>query len=201
MDVYYKIQSNIRFDFQAKQTREAGDPTQVEIGPSFDFFMRPLIRLKNISAFDLNDAKSRMLEFSAGFRYVPSPSKPHSPHTERMELAATLHFPLVANILLSDRNRADLDWSKDALTWRYRNRVTLERRVRIGSYHPAPYVSAEAFYQSQYHKWTTTALYVGGLFPIRKHFEFNPYYEHQNITSKHPNQQFNQFGLILDLFF
>lgn len=198
VDASTRIQPNIRFVFQAKETREAGEPTQAEIGPGFDFFLKPLIRLKDISAFDLDDAKSRPLQLSIGFRYVPSPDKPH---TERTQLAATFHFPLVARILLSDRNREDLDWSKDKFTWRYRNRLTLERRIKIGSYHPAPYLSAEVFYQSQYQKWTTTALYAGCLFPVRKHLEFDPYYEHQNITNKHPNQQLNQFGLILSLSF
>jgi len=106
-----------------------------------------------------------------------------------------------SRILLSDRNRADLDWSKDQLNWRYRNKVTLERRFTVNSYHPAPYVSAEVFYQSQYQKWTTTALYAGCLLPTGKHFEFDPYYEHQNVTNKRPNQQFNQFGLVLNMYF
>jgi len=198
VDLYTRIHPDIRFNFQAKETREAGDPTQVEIGPGFDFFLKPMVRLKNITAFDLDDAKSRPLQLSVGFRYVPSPDKPH---TERMIVAATPHWPLVAQILLSDRNRADLDWEKGQFTWRYRNRVTLERRLSMGSYHPAPYVSAEVFYQSQYQKWTTTALYAGCLFPAGKHFELDPYYEHQNITNKHPNQQLNQFGLILNMLF
>jgi hypothetical protein len=129
---------------------------------------------------------------------VPSPDKPH---VERLELSVIPRWPLFARILLSDRNRADLDWEKNQLTWRYRNRVQLERRLTVGSYRPAPYVSAEVFYQSQYEKWTTTALYVGSLLPAGRHFEFDPYYEHQNVTSKHPNQQFNQFGLILNLYF
>ncbi|HXY52665.1 MAG TPA: hypothetical protein VEI01_24685 [Terriglobales bacterium] len=50
-------------------------------------------------------------------------------------------------------------------------------------------------------KWSTTALYASCLFFVRKHFEFDPYYEHQNITGERPNQQLNQFGLILTLFF
>jgi hypothetical protein len=198
VDVYNKIHPDIRFNFQAKETREAGDPTQVEIGPGFDFFLKPLVRLKNITAFDLDDSKARPLQFSVGFRYVPSPDKPH---IERLELAVTPRWPLFARILLSDRNRADLDWSKDQLNWRYRNKVSLERRFTVNSYHPAPYVSAEVFYQSQYQKWTTTALYAGCLLPAGKHFEFDPYYEHQNVTNKRPNQQFNQFGLILNMYF
>jgi hypothetical protein len=52
--------------------------------------------------------------------------------------------------------------------------VTLERRVTAKGYHPAPYLSAEFFYQSMYHKWSTTALYAGCLFPIGKHFELDP---------------------------
>jgi hypothetical protein len=198
VDAYTKLHHDIRFSFQAKETREAGDPTQTEIGPSFDFFLKPLVRLKEVTAFDLDDSKARPLLFSVGFRYDPSPDKPH---VERLELVATPHLPLFAKILLSDRNRADLDWSKDQLTWRYRNKVTLERRFAINSYRPAPYVAAEVFYQSQYSKWTTTALYAGCLLPLGKHFEFDPYYEHQNVTNKRPNEQFNQFGLILNMYF
>ena len=198
IDLYHRFTRDVRFTFQSKETREAGDPTQAAIGPSFDFYLKPLMRLKDASAFDLDDSKSRLLQLSAGFRYVSSADKPA---TQRFELAATSHFPTMGKILLSDRNRADLDWSSGRFTWRYRNRITLERRIKLGSHHPAPYLSAEAFYQSQYTKWSTTALYAGCLFAVGKHFEFDPYYEHQNITGKHPNQQLNQFGLILSLYF
>jgi len=198
VDSYTKLTPDIRFVFQAKETREAGDPTQAEVGPGFDFSLKPIVRLKKITVFDLDDAKSRPLQLSVGFRWVPSPDRPT---IERLTLAATPRWPLVAKILLTDRNRADLDWSKGQLNWRYRNKVTLERRVTIGSYHPAPYVAAEVYYLSQYQKWSTTALYAGSIFPAGKHVEFNAYYEHQNITSKRPNQQLNQAGLILGLYF
>ena len=197
VDGYYQIQRNFTLDFQAKETREAGDPTQAEIGPSVAFTLKPLVQLKNMTTFDLDESKSRPLVLEVGYRYVPSADKPT---VQRMEVVATGHLPLVAKILASDRNRADLDWENGQFTWRYRNRLTLERRVGIGSYHPAPYVSAEAFYQSQYQKWSTTALYAGCLLPAGKHLEFNTYYEHQNITGKHPNQQYNQFGLILAIY-
>jgi hypothetical protein len=169
----------------------------VEIGPSLDFFLKPLVKLKGVSLFDLDDSKSRPLQFSIGYRYVPSPDRPA---VQRGVLAATFHFPLPARILFTDRNRADLDWSQGQFTWRYRNRLTLERRIRLRSYHPAPYASSEFYYQSQYHTWTTTALYAGCLLPAGKHMESDLYYAHQNITSKRPNQQLNQFGLVLNLY-
>lgn len=198
VDVQYKTARDVRVSFQAKETREGGDPTQAEIGPSITFCLKPLVKLKNVTAFDLNDAKSRPVEFSIGYRYLPSPD---SPSVNRMEPVVTLHFPMKARFLLTDRNRADLDWKTGKFSWRYRNRFQVERRFTIRSNHPAPYASVEFFYQSEYRKWSDTAIYAGCLFPLGKHLEFDPYYEHQNNTGKSRNQQLNQLGLSLGVYF
>jgi hypothetical protein len=198
IDAYYKVASDVRLSFQAKETRESSDPTQAEIGPSIEFYLKPLVRLQHITLFDLDDSKSRPLVLAIGYRYLPSPN---SPAENRIEPVATFNFPIKSGFLLSDRNRADLDWKSGKFSWRYRNRFQVERRLTIHSYHPAPYASVEFFYESQYNKWSDTALYAGCLFPIGKHVELNPYYEHQNNTGKSPNQQLNQLGLILNLFF
>jgi hypothetical protein len=196
IDAYYKVTHDVRVSFQAKETREGGDPTQAELGPSIEFYMKPLLKLKHVTRFDLDDAKSRPLVFSIGYRYLPTPD---SPATNRMEPVVTFHLPLMAGLLLSDRNRADLDWKGGEFSWRYRNRLQIERRLTIHSFHPAPYVSVEPYYQSQYNKWSDTAIYAGCLFPVNKHFELDPYYEHQNNTGKRPNQQLNQLGLVLSI--
>jgi hypothetical protein len=119
----------------------------------------------------------------------------------RAQPAVTFHLPLMAGILLSDRNRADLDWKAGAFTWRYRNKLTLERTVSISSYHLISYVAAEPFYESQYGKWSTTDLYAGCLFPVGKVVQFDLYYEHENNTGKSPNRQDSFIGLALYLFF
>jgi len=198
IDAYYKPASDVRLSFQAKETREGGSPTQAEIGPSVQFYLKPLVKLKGITQFDLDNSKNRPLVLAIGYRYLPSPN---TPAENRLEPVATFHFPLKAKLLLTDRNRADLDWQSGKFTWRYRNRIQLERRLTIHSYHPAPYASVEFFYESQYSKWSTTAIYAGCLFPIGKRFEFDPYYEHQNNTGKTPNQQIEQLGLTLRIFF
>jgi hypothetical protein len=198
IDANFKLNSYVRFVFQAKDTREGGDPTQAEIGPSIEFYLRPLLKLKNVTLFDLDDAKSRPLVLAVGYRVVPSPGKPT---INRMEPVLTFHVPITARILITDRNRADLDWSPGKFVWRYRNRLTAERRFTIKNYHPAPYVSAELFYESQYSKISSTNLYAGCLLPVNKHIEFDPYCEHENNTGKRPNEQVNAIGLILDLFF
>jgi hypothetical protein len=106
-----------------------------------------------------------------------------------------------AAIVVTDRNRADLDWKAGTFYWRYRNKLTLEKTFAIYSYHLIPYAAAEPFYESQYEKWSTTSLYAGCLLPVGKHVQFNPYYEHDNNTGKHPNKQVNSVGLELNLYF
>jgi hypothetical protein len=195
LDVYLKLNENVRLVGQAKDTRDGGDPTQLEIGPSLELYTKPLVRLERVTRFDLDDAKSRPLVFSAGYRYLTG-----SPSTNRMELAATPRFPAKGGLLLSDRNRSDLDWSNGKFTWRYRNKLEIEKALTIRSYHPAPYSAVEVYYESKYQKVSTTEIYVGCLFPIRQRFELNPYYEHQNNTGKSPNSQLHGIGLILNIY-
>jgi hypothetical protein len=198
IDAYFRGSSEFRYYFQAKQTREGGDPTQAELGPSVEFYLKPWIHLRGAAGSDLDEAKKRALVFAVGYRYLPSPS---APTTNRLRLDLTSHVPLKAKILLTDRNRADLDWQNGGSNWRYRNKLTVERSFTIRSFAFRPYVAVEPFYESKYHKWSTTALYAGSIFPVGKHVEFDIYYEHQNNTGKSPNQTLNQLGLIAALYF
>ena len=199
VDFYYKLQSNARLWLQAKETREAGDPVSAEFGPSMDFLLKPWPILSSIGVLDIDPAKDRPVVLSIGYRYLPYTSGPPS---NRMEPVATFNLPLrKVKILFSDRNRFDLNWQNGGFNWRYRNRLLFERTFHFGRYHVSPYAGPEFFYQSQYSKWADTAIYAGCFFPIGTHFQLNPYYEHQNSTGKSPNQQYNQFGLMLNIFY
>jgi hypothetical protein len=196
-DLYLKLNSNVRVWAQASDTREGGDPTQLSIGPDLEFYVKPLVRLKDVTSFDLDDAKARPLLLSIGYRYLTAPN---TPSTNRMVLIATSRVPARLGLLISDRNRSDLDWSNGNFMWRYRNKLEIEKSLTIRSHHPAPYSSVEVYYESQYQKWSTTEIYLGCLFPIRRHFELDPYYEHQNNTGKSPNSQLQGIGLKLNIF-
>jgi hypothetical protein len=189
VDLHRDISPNLDAVFQAKQTREGGSPTQGEIGPSIEFGLR---------STGLKNARNRQhtVLLSFGYRYLPAPS---APPTNRIEPVATFRFPAVHEFVLSDRNRADLDWQSGSFFWRYRNLWNIERALTFHSYPLTPYASVEFFYQSQYSKWSDTAIYSGCSFPIRKRFVLAPYYEHQNITGKSPNRQLNQLGLKLSV--
>jgi hypothetical protein len=198
IDAHLQLNSYIRTYLQAKDDRDGGDPPQLTIGPSIQFYLKPLLKLEKITVFDPNDSKSRAFVLETGYRYITSPN---APPENRIEAIATFNFPLKAGFFVSDRNRFDLDWKNGSFTWRYRNKLTVERTFSIHSYHLIPYVAAEPFYESQYQKWSTTDLYAGCLFPVGKHVEFDTYYEHENNTGKSPNTQQNYIGLALYLFF
>jgi hypothetical protein len=198
IDAHLTLNSYLRSYLQAKDDREGGDPQQFTFGPSVQFYLKPLLKLQHVTFFDLDDAKARPLIFESGYRIITAPG---TPNENRAIEAVTLHLPLFANIVLTDRNRADLDWKAGKFTWRYRNKLTLERTFAIHSYHLIPYVAAEPFYESQYKKWSSTDLYAGCLLPVGGHVEFNPYYEFENDTGKKPNKQQYYVGLALYLFF
>ena len=147
VDVYSGLSGNTQFWFQAKQTREDGAPTQAEIGPSFNFFVKPLLKLKTSTVFDLDDSKKRLLVISAGYRYLPSPNA--QPQNQIL-LMATSNVPVKGGLLISDRNRLEINFTNDNPSWRYRNWITLEKSIAIGSYHPSPYAAAEFYYNSRY---------------------------------------------------
>jgi hypothetical protein len=198
VDVYSGVTQNSQFWFQAKQTREDGAKTQAEIGPSFNFFLKPGAKLRKLTVFDLDDSKKQGLVLSAGYRYLPAAG---GPSENRILLMATTNVPLKAVLALFDRNRLEINFKNGNTYWRYRNRVTLQRTITVHDYHPSLQAATEFFYNSQYGKWSNTSIFAGCILPLGKKTELNPYYEHANSTGVRPNQQTNGYGLILNLFF
>jgi hypothetical protein len=198
VDSYFRFSPNVRLFFQAKGYMEDGDLSHAQIGPSLQFNIRPLEKLKKITIFDLDDIKCMPVVLTVGYRYLPSTIQPA---INRAQPIILFHVPFPRSILITDRNRFDLDWSRVAFNWTYRNRITAERRLTIRSYHPGPYAAAEWSYQSQYSKWSTTRLFAGCLLPLSKHLQIDSYYEHVNNTGTHPNHQVNAAGLMINLYF
>lgn len=198
IDGHLTLNSSFRVYVQAKDDRDGGDPEQFTFGPSLQFYRKPLVRLKDVAVFDLDDVKSRPLVLESGYRIITAPDT--APENRAIE-AVIFHFPLGPRLLLIDKNRADLDWQSGRFTWRYRNKLTMQRTFSIRGFHFIPYIAAEPFYESQYSKWSTTDLYAGSLFPVGKHVQFDCYYEHENNTGKHPNRQEEFVGLALHLYF
>lgn len=198
VDVYVNLQQNARLSFQAGRILEEGAPTQAAFGSNLEVYVRPLLKLRTAAGQPPDRAKLRTLTLSVGYRYFTSAA---TAPENRILLEASPRFPLAWKIVLTDRSRGDLRMIAGDFSWRYRNRLSVERAVFLHSYAFTPYLRAEAYYDSHYSKWSATLLTAGASFPIKKHTELEPYYQHFNQTGCTPNQQLENIGLKLDLYF
>jgi len=75
-DVYHKLTPDLRFDFQAMQSRQGGTPNSPEIGPSLDFYLMSMQSLMDITKPGKDDSKTHPVVLSIGYRYLPTIGQP-----------------------------------------------------------------------------------------------------------------------------
>jgi Protein of unknown function (DUF2490) len=80
----------------------------------------------------------------------------------RLLTEQTLRKLLPGDFLLSDRNREDFRFINGDFSFRYRNRVTIERELPVfKSRTITPYVSGEIFYDTRFNEWNRNRVAVG----------------------------------------
>ncbi len=198
VDTYVKVNAKLRLSFFASTTRESDARMGAELGPNLDLYFKPLVKLRRITAFSVDESKSRMLTLRVGYRHIRSVDRPTE---NRGLLHVTPRWPLHWGISLANRHAADFRVIRSDFSWRYGNRLALERQFAVGALRVSPYGQVEVLYDSRYSKWTRTTVELGSVFPIRRRMEIQPYWQHQNDTSTSPNRQTDLAGLSLSLYF
>ena len=124
----------------------------------------------------------------------------------------TLRKLLPGELLLSDSNREDFRFLNGDFSFRYRNRVQIERAFHVlRGRTMTPYVSGAIFYDTRYDVWNRNRLAVGVQTSLRrgplakmllpKHqVILDLYYLHQNDSRSSPNHV-NGLGAVLALYF
>ena len=156
---------------------------------------------------------SKHLILRTGYRYGTSVGDTDQPYKEhRLLTEQTLRKLLPGGLMLSDRNREDFRFVNGDFSFRYRNRVTLEREFHLFNRRPVtPYVSGEIFYDTRYKTWNRNRLAVGVQTslrrgPIRKlllpkrQIILDLYYMRQN-DSRSEIQHVNGIGAALAFYF
>lgn len=145
--------------------------------------------------------RNRYLTFRAGYRYVTSLSSGGSTSENRGILDVTSRYRLPWQLVVSDRNRGDFRFIKgQGFSTRYRNRLRLQRDIKIGAFGFTPYVYDEIFYDTRYGQWTPNRYAVGFEFPAGTHVVLEPYYLRQDGNRAEP-PHINAFGFTLNLYF
>lgn len=105
-----------------------------------------------------------------GYRFGSSVRNSSDPYKEhRLLTEQTLRQLLPGGLLLSDRNREDFRFVNGDFSFRYRNRVTVEREFYLFRKRPiTPYVSGELFYDTRYDTWNRNRYAVGVQTSLRR---------------------------------
>ena len=196
VDVYVPLDEKFRlfFLFSVTKAEETRDNTEAQFGAHLDYTV------------------NKRLVLRAGYRYVFSlaetdPFKEHRPIAEQ-----TFRQQLPLNILLSDRNREDFRFVNGDFSFRYRNRLTLEREFLLPGRSITPYGSIEVYHDSRFKVWDRNRLTVGvqvqlkKALPLlsritpRKQFLLNVYYAKQNDSRSEPHH-LHTIGTALALHF
>jgi hypothetical protein len=200
VSTFVKLTDQMRFYFLATTVKENRDSAEGEFGPNFDFYLKPLRRRAALNRLPLDESRNRLLMVRVGYRYI-QPYTGDSSSEHRGVFEATGRYPLVGGVLVSDRNRLDLRSISGEFSWRYRNRLTIEKEFSIGRFRFNPYTRGEIYYDSRFEKVSRTALIFGSSFPINRHLEFESYLEHQNDTGGSSNRTVNGVGMVANLYF
>ena len=105
---------------------------------------------------------SKFLTISPAFLYLAQqPLKNIKRYENRVNLAITLIYPS-KKYTVSDRNQFEKRFlSNRPDTWRYRNRLQVERNVNVKKFKFSVYVSDEVFYDSGAKAWTRNRFLAG----------------------------------------
>jgi hypothetical protein len=147
-----------------------------------------------------------------GYRFGTSVGETSEPFREhRLLTEQTLRKMLPGDLLLSDRNREDFRFLKGNFSFRYRNRVTIEREFQLKKRTITPYISGELFYDTRYDIWNRNRWAAGAQTsitrgPLRKLLQpkrqivLDLYYLQQN-DSRSDTPHVNAIGASLALHF
>jgi hypothetical protein len=202
VDSYVTLNDRMRFFFLATTVQENRESTEAEFGVNFDLYLKPLRKRAPKLLFRLDESKNRRVLMRVGYRYLPSYTGGDNEHRGVLEI--TPRYPLngfLGHALLSNRNRVDFRYVDGESSWRYRNRVSVDRELSIGRVRVSPYARFEIYYDSRYDKWSRTEWMLGSSFPVNGHWEVEAYYDAQHDTSASPSRHTKAVGLVTTFYF
>jgi hypothetical protein len=173
-------------------TQPAKAQTSNQLWPEIDVYIdvKPKIRLfflgttsKGIEDGELIGSKAFEAQFAANIDYLPSNhmvfrtgylfgtslGDTDSPYKEhRLLTEQTFRKLLKPKLLISDRSREDFRFVNGDFSFRYRNRLKVEREFQIRKRSFIPYASGEIFYDTQYSIWNRNRLTAGVQMSLRR---------------------------------
>jgi hypothetical protein len=199
VDLYVNLNKKSRLFFTYSATREDDLKTYADglVGAHIDFYMLPLLRFKLREHPDAS--RDKLLMFRIGYLFTRTPSDTSGPNEHTIKLETDARFPLPWDLLLTDRNRGDLQFVNGMFKPRYRNRLQIERSFLVRHVDLRPYGNAEVFYDLQYDKFNRFRYEAGMEVSLSRYLVIDGYYVRQNDTTSSP-RFVNALGLKIQIY-
>jgi hypothetical protein len=171
--------------------------TKWKISAGVSFRVKPLRR----SFLDRYDAdKNHVLVLASGYEYSYTAESGTSKIEHKLMFDATPRYAFEKKLLMSDRNRLELRWINGDFHYRYRNRLQIERPLKLKGKQFSPFGAAEGYWDQRYNKWSIFKFTGGVQVPFIRRSTIDFYYERQHcVTCSDPNT--NIYGITLNLSF
>ena len=195
LDTYLKFNDDLRLFVPISQTR-AGQSNSYEngtVGVYLDYFTHPI---SNADLFGpANDARRRRLQFRVGYGFTAS--RGQLPASSTIDAEATWRLVLPGQLLFSQRNRFDLNFTNGRFDPRYRIRVRFDRSVDLFRTRLVPYASGEFFYGFNAGKWIRTRAVAGVDVQLWERFVPEVYVQHDY---NHGSADVTGVGLVFNVY-
>ena len=130
---------------------------------------------------------SDYFSITPNYRHIWSqPTATRHSQENRYFLDVTSRLPLRKGFSLSDRNRGEVREINDQVSWRYRNRIQLEKAFGWHDLQLTAYIAEEFHFDSRYHAWNRKQFWAGTRVPLSKHFTLDLHYSRNMDTRAQP---------------
>jgi Protein of unknown function (DUF2490) len=177
--------TNLAISWQVKPKLAITAFSEVHIGNDVSQFDQELV------SAGVTYSPRRWVSFGASYLYLhANPKLSGLNYQNRIYGEITFNAPAFHRLLVSDRVRPELRWeqlpSGATFTQRYRNRVTLERPIKIREKEYSPFVMWEQFYNANVEAWRRTRYYTGVTVQVAEKESVQFYFMRQNDQDSRP---------------
>lgn len=199
VDVFNRFDSQWRlFSLLSLSHNKETKYKDFQVGTHIEYSMLPLDPL--LGAVSADFERYRLLQFRLGYRYAQALGADADEYKEhRIVAEATIRLAITEKILTSDRNAADVRWILGKYSWRYRNRLRVEREFVTDLIVLNPYVSAEIWYDSRYATFNRQVYCVGVEYKVSKLLVLEAYVAGQ-YDSRSGTPHNNALGLTVNVY-
>ena len=125
----------------------------------------------------VNFRVNNYLNIVPSYRHAWSyPTENRRSQENRYFIDVTPRLPLPKGFMLQDRNRSEVRDINNRVSWRYRNRLQLEKSFLWHEHQLTAYLAGEIHYDSRYSGWNRKQFWAGTRVPLNKHLTLDLHY-------------------------